>query len=503
MKSIFILLLIVTFTLCDSLSNFGNPCNPETRYTDCGEQLICFNSTCTNCIEDTEQCGENSYSDSTICKNVKDSFLDIDNNGITHICEHKDLFDSFNVFDGICIFLTYIVGSFVALSGTGGGGIFVILVLTLLEFPSSVAARIGKAVIFGSAIANFLAYVTLKHPIKNVPLINYNIAVIMEPYIIAGTIFGVILNIIFPNWALTLLLITILIVVNIRVYYKYKKLRDKKIKEDNENKLKEMHIIPTTTENSEYRLEELYINDPPDPTLIRQESFENYYVLPKICILILIWAIVVLFSLLKTPSIIGIELCSPLYWGLNVIQFSVIIVISILIAVYIRHIYLKKKAKDEENSEDNTDQIKWTKRNTYMLPPILILVGIIAAMVGLGGGVIQGPIMLEFGISPEVTVATSAYMILFTSSSIVLQYVISSKVPLDYALAFALTGFISSLTGHLVFGYFINKKDKPNLLVLILGIIITVTIVLAVGYGIYTTIIDFENSAYFGFNSLC
>lgn len=40
--------------------------------------------------------------------------------------------------------------------------------------------------------------------------------------------------------------------------------------------------------------------------------------------------------------------------------------------------------------------------------------GIVSSLVGIGGGMLLGPVMLELGILPDVTAATSSFMIVRT-----------------------------------------------------------------------------------------
>lgn len=43
--------------------------------------------------------------------------------------------------------------------------------------------------------------------------------------------------------------------------------------------------------------------------------------------------------------------------------------------------------------------------------------GVAAGVVGIGGGMVLGPIMLSEGISPQVTTAVNSTLVLFASSS--------------------------------------------------------------------------------------
>ena len=68
---------------------------------------------------------------------------------------------------------------------------------------------------------------------------------------------------------------------------------------------------------------------------------------------------------------------------------------------------------------------------------------------------------------------------------------------------FLVTGFIAALIGHLIIGFWIHKSGKPKYLLLILGILLFVLVIIALGFGIYTLVIDIQDNIYMGFNQLC
>ncbi len=199
----------------DPNDSFGRECTDSNKRSVCGDQLVCINNTCTNCMDDS-QC---SSTKNIICKNSVDTLQPkkITNQNINKICEHKDIFSNVNGWDIGTMILVFFIGMFAAVSGIGGGGFFVVIILTMMEFDVSMAARLSTATIFGMSIANLLNYLPLVHPFKNKPLVDFNSLVVMESYTLAGTVFGVILNIIFPNWLISLLLVMILFFVGAKV----------------------------------------------------------------------------------------------------------------------------------------------------------------------------------------------------------------------------------------------------------------------------------------------
>jgi hypothetical protein len=47
----------------------------------------------------------------------------------------------------------------------------------------------------------------LKHPVLDMPLIDYDLALLIQPMLMLGVSIGVIFNVIFPDWLVTTLLI--------------------------------------------------------------------------------------------------------------------------------------------------------------------------------------------------------------------------------------------------------------------------------------------------------
>jgi uncharacterized membrane protein YfcA len=483
---------LILFLLCntsiiyalDSNNAFNKNCTEKNSRSVCGDQLICLNNTCTNCQEDI-QC---SSSGNILCKSV----TDITNPNITNICEHKNIFeDGINYFDIICIIFVFLTSVLCSISGIGGGAFMVFFIFLILEFSISVAARLSSAVIFGISIGNLLTYMPQRHPYQNKPMIDYEATLILSPHTLAGSVFGVIINIVFPGWLITLFLIAILIFVGIKVISRFKKLHQA-------DDITEINIDNFMDERNQS-----------SNSIVNNESpiqvYQNYFVLPHNAILVLCWAIIVVFSLLKgsrtSDSTIGVEFCSGVYWGLSIIQVISVIGIGLSIGFYLNKKYLIKQ-KNGTNFRDG--DIKWDKINSILVvPPILFVCGIIATGLGLGGGIIRTPIMVHWKMLPDVMISTSGYNLIFTSSISIVQYFVFGILPLDYSIVLVVTGFIASVIGHLIIGFWIHKSGKPKYLVLILGILLFVLVGIALGFGIYRVVIDIQDGVYMGFNALC
>ena len=61
--------------------------------------------------------------------------------------------------------------------------------------------------------------------------------------------------------------------------------------------------------------------------------------------------------------------------------------------------------------------IVWNQRNCVMYPVLACAAGAMGGMLGIGGGMIMGPLLLELGMLAETTAATSATTVLLTAAS--------------------------------------------------------------------------------------
>lgn len=115
----------------------------------------------------------------------------------------------------------FVAGILSAGSGLGGGGLLVPLYILLMGLSSHEAIPLSKATIFGSAIASFIINARSKHPLaRNRPLIDYETMLMMEPMTLAGTIIGVNMNAVFPEWLITVCIVWLLTKTALRTFAK-------------------------------------------------------------------------------------------------------------------------------------------------------------------------------------------------------------------------------------------------------------------------------------------
>ncbi|KYR00255.1 hypothetical protein DLAC_03418 [Tieghemostelium lacteum] len=441
---------------------------------------VCRNSTCTGCIDNLECYDLNSQ---WICSGGSPT----DDDGL---CVHKTLFhNEFTGLDMVGFILLFIGCALSSGGGVGGGGIYIPVLILVSKWDPKSAIPLSNCLVAGCALANLIQNFSRRHPHTDRHLIDYSVALLIEPLTLAGTIFGVYLHTLFPPLLILLLLV---VTLSFTAYKTITKGLD--IAKAEKKKLNSEALLNKNQSSVNGAME-------PFPTKMPRSRFYMFYDAdwPKICILLVILTICTIFSILKGGndeySIAGVRLCSPVYWVLSFIAVPLIIIAWVFTAKYL---YKESNLKIKEGREIE-GEIKYTKKNIVILGFLSIIAGCLASLLGIGGGMIKGPVLLQMGLSPDVTAATSSYMILFTSASSAIQYILVGKLRLDYGVVYYFIGFISCFIGTQTLIWVVNKYKRRSYIVFLIGAVIAVsTVLLCVTEGI-----DFVKYRNLTFDSIC
>ncbi|MBA0823565.1 hypothetical protein Goarm_020290, partial [Gossypium armourianum] len=90
--------------------------------------------------------------------------------------------------------------------GVGGGGIFVPMLTLIVGFDTKSAAAISKCMIMGASASSVWYNLRVPHPTKEVPIIDYDLALLFQPMLMLGITVGVALSVVFPYWHITQIL---------------------------------------------------------------------------------------------------------------------------------------------------------------------------------------------------------------------------------------------------------------------------------------------------------
>merc|ERR1719330_246153 len=127
-----------------------------------------------------------------------------------------------------------------------------------------------------------------------------------------------------------------------------------------------------------------------------------------------------------------------------------------------------------------------------------LLAGALAALCGIGGGMVMGPILVGLKVIPPVSAATTATTLLVLSSTIALVYFYRDLAPRDYSMYLSFVTTTGALTGKVLIGRWIRRTGKESVIVWCLaGITVSSTIMMG-SLGLQRLWQNGKTSFYFG-----
>ncbi|KAM3285870.1 sulfite exporter TauE/SafE family protein 3 [Capsicum chacoense] len=385
-----------------------------------------------------------------------------------------------------------IVGFFGAalgsVGGVGGGGIFVPMLTLIIGFDPKSSTAISKCMIMGAAGSTVYYNMRLRHPSLDMPIIDYDLALLLQPMLMLGISIGVAFNVIFADWMVTVLLIILFVGTSTKALFKgietWKK--ETLMKKDAAKLLLESETKPES--------EEEYKPLPTGPLTSGDDTvpmLRNVY-WKELGLLMFVWVGFLAIQIVKTYTVT----CSVAYWFLNFLQVPVAVSVSLYEAVclYKGTRVIASKGKDITN---------WKPHLLFFYCCCGIVAGIVGGLLGLGGGFILGPLFLELGIPPQVASATSTFSMTFSSSMSVVQYYLLKRFPVPYATYFVSVATIAALVGQHVIRRVIALFGRASIVIFILAMTIFTSAISLGGVGIANMIEKLENKDYMGFDNLC
>lgn len=117
----------------------------------------------------------------------------------------------------VAIVLGAVGASLCSAGGVGGGGLFIPIFNLLLGFDVKSAAALSNFMILGGSLANVGWNIQQVHPHQpEKPLIDFDVALLLQPNMLLGISMGVICNVLLPSWFITLEFVLILGYTTIR-----------------------------------------------------------------------------------------------------------------------------------------------------------------------------------------------------------------------------------------------------------------------------------------------
>ena len=117
-----------------------------------------------------------------------------------------------------------------------------------------------------------------------------------------------------------------------------------------------------------------------------------------------------------------------------------------------------------------------------------VVTGIAAGLLGLGGGMIMSPILLQLGMEPQILAATVGFFVVQTSFITLFQSFYVGDVTGKETLFFMSVAFLGSIGVSMVLNYFIKKYKRPSIMLFALTSVIFLSLVVMPAFGVYKSI---------------
>eukprot|EP01098_Paradermamoeba_levis_P002100 TRINITY_DN12506_c0_g1_i1.p1 TRINITY_DN12506_c0_g1~~TRINITY_DN12506_c0_g1_i1.p1 ORF type:complete len:408 (-),score=94.92 TRINITY_DN12506_c0_g1_i1:99-1322(-) len=371
------------------------------------------------------------------------------------------------------------VGSILAAAGgIGGGGMYVPLFLLIMELQADSAIALSKAMIFGAAVIHL--GLNFNKRVHGKRALDVAAALLLEPLALSGTIMGVMMAILLPPWIIVLVLCLVLFFtayrttqIGLRIY---------RVHQDKETLLQNFPHLKVKSHDKK--------EDDLPPNLVKYKYIDERFDWQKCLVLVGVWAVLVGSAVGKTK----VEGCSGIFWFLTVLPIIVSIIVTLFAGKYMRDEY-EQRVADGFNFKERPYYFVWNKKHTLLFPVFMFLAGMLAGMLGIGAGMVIGPLLLEMSEQPDpvITSTVSSFMVLFTSSATTTQFIILGSLKYDYALWFTAWSVLAALVGTTALDYIVVKYNKKHVIVFAIAMVIAVSGVLA-AIEFIKNIIDISNS---------
>ncbi|KFH12477.1 sulfite exporter TauE/SafE protein [Toxoplasma gondii VAND] len=424
-----------------------------------------------------------------------------------------------------CIFMAAMLA---AAAGTGGGALYIPGYVVALNDVHK-AVPLSKVTIFGACLVSVLFNLGRKQPSGNLLLISYELAAILEPFTLLGGVLGVLLNIVMTD----IQIISCLVLVLSFTTYKTTRrgllqyqTESRLLAERAAVLSREHHSL--STRDREEETSSLLAGEEPrassapacgenflavsslaemmetpqvllDPlpegceaddlgakgeALLPSSSAESAVILKErreileakhhpswISLVYLIFDVAVnTLCLLAAGGPVAV-VCGEA-WQQALILFLISFHVFAT-ALYARWLLKSKRRREQLGIQDEDVEhggLGWVSPRTVVLYPFLsLLAGVAAGSLGIGGGLIKGPLLLEIGLNSLSAVTTANFMIFFTSSANALQYATLGRLNFVDSLNFFLVAAAAGAVGLMCVTRALKRTRRQSYLTLLLA----------------------------------
>ncbi|XP_010434202.1 PREDICTED: uncharacterized protein LOC104718204 [Camelina sativa] len=386
----------------------------------------------------------------------------------------------------LCFFASLISSA----GGIGGGGLFIPIMTIVAGLDLKTASSFSAFMVTGGSIANVISNL-----FGGKALLDYDLALLLEPCMLLGVSIGVICNRVLPEWLITVLFAVFLAWSSLKTCrngVKFWKIESEIARgKGHERPEKGRGEIEEDTKNLKAPLLEAQVN-------------KNKSKLPwtKLGVLVIVWASFFVIYLLRGnkdgKGIITIKPCGVEYW--------ILLSLQIPLALIFTKLALSRTESRQESSPSNQKNLEDTRldQSTRLMFPVMsFLAGLLGGIFGIGGGMLISPLLLQAGIPPQITAATTSFMVFFSATMSAVQYLLLGMQNTDTAYVFSLICFFASLLGLVLVQKAVAQFGRASIIVFSVGTVMSLSTVLMTSFGALDVWTDYVAGKDMGFKLPC
>jgi len=447
----------------------GRLCSPEQAEV-CGK-LVCRQGVCSYCQEDKEcasmhECikrGEKAKCQEVESKAWENAMMD--------------------PYGFLCTLLILVSAALAAAAGTGGGSIFVPLLISLSHLKASAVVALAQFMILVGSLVNLSVFVARRHPdFPELPVIDYDCIVVLIPTLSLGVTFGVLVNRTAPSWLLLVLLSSTLCFALYRTGWKGWRQYQQEVVTLEET-MKRQASEEEREKQQEAEVDFVSYSQAISEILSTRRE--------QVMGILLVWL------LMAAASQHGFSYCSMGY----ALVLGVLAIILLLFSVFVSGRF---RATSHMNPIDwlNSSQ---ASSSPLKFPLVAFCTGFLGAMLGLGGGILLSPVFLEVGMHSEAVQATTASFVFVSSSIATIQYFMMDQIVWHYAVWYGAVTLVGTYLGQTLCEVFIRKRRRYSFITIAVACVLGVSLVCLLIVGIDTVLQDYKmgKSMWFSFSALC
>jgi uncharacterized membrane protein YfcA len=399
-------------------------------------------------------------------------------------------------------------------AGVGGGGVLVPIFNIILGLSIKASTGLSQAVIASSGIGVAAFSLTNPHPHYHwKPLVDFNLILILTPALLLGISLGVLVNAVAPSWLITAAICIVLTYMAQRMLRLAINMRNK---ERESEALEALRWSAENAENSSDCALDSALDSGGAP-LARALSNLRQWARPKlpwtqIAQVLVLWIIFAALQLGRSRH----GRCTVPYASLYAIQIAVALAATLYFvqkavqsaeegedgelqaddteASNTVPLLSSPSAEQQQNEQDQEEGVQsgnshgyvssssLSKKRLTSAAGVAVGAGAVAGLIGMGGGFLLNPLLLEIGIQPQVAAATSALMVLFSSSSATVAFAVEGRLDVPLAAVFGSVCLVFGFLGVTTLSKVVKKRGASSV-VFLLALVMTLGVIATASFG--------------------